>query len=69
MTHRPNGNISVSTTDVLIAMLTSDLRGSWAEGTASQRREHIDPAASSSLPVMAGTEEPEETAPPDAPAS
>lgn len=55
MTHRPHGNINVSSTDVLIAMLTHDLRGSWSEGTASRSREHIDPAGSGPLPAVADT--------------
>lgn len=46
MTTRPNAPISVSSTDILIAMLSSDLRGSWAEaGCALPRREPVDPTA------------------------
>lgn len=54
MTHRPNpnSNLHVSSTDVLIAMLTGDLRGSWAERNALPRREHIDPAGSGALPAV-----------------
>lgn len=57
MTHRSNtnSNINVSSTDVLIAMLTGDLRGSWAERTALPRREHVDPAGSGSLPAITDT--------------
>ena len=39
MTTRPNSPISV--TDVLIAMLSSDLRGSWAERRAFGDEEAI----------------------------
>jgi hypothetical protein len=54
MTPRSNATFSVSSTDLLIAMLSSDLRGSWSEeGFAVRNREHIDPAASSPMPVMA----------------
>jgi hypothetical protein len=61
MTQRTN--TSVTTTDVLIAMLSSDLRGwSGAEGPAVRVREHVDPSASAPLPVMTETEDPEEPA-------
>ena len=63
---RSNGSCNVTTTDVLIAMLSSDLRGSWAEtGGAIHRREQrtgplaADPAAGAPPPAMAGPEEPE----------
>jgi hypothetical protein len=61
MTTRSNGNTHVSSTDVLIAMLSSDLRGSWGEaGCAIRSREHVDPAASSPLPAIGEAGEPEE---------
>ena len=54
MTTRSNGHVNLSSTDVLIAMLTSDLRGSWAEeGFSIRKREHVDPAASTPMPVIA----------------
>ena len=37
MATRSDSNLSVSTADVLVAMLTSDLRGSWAERGAPRR--------------------------------
>lgn len=53
MTPRSNGTVSLSSTDVLIAMLSSDLRGTWIEeGEPARRREHVDPAASSPLPAL-----------------
>ena len=62
MTPRTNGHLSLSSTDVLIAMLSSDLRGSWAEEIFTvQRREHVDPTASTPMPAMAdGTGDPED---------
>jgi hypothetical protein len=68
MTNRPNGNTSVSSTDVLIAMLTHDLRGSWAERRSSRSHEHIDPAGSGPLPAIQGDAELVEPAEPAAPA-
>jgi hypothetical protein len=47
---RSNGNVSVTSTDVLIAMLSSDLRGSWAGSRdrecALRRRVNATPATS-----------------------
>ncbi len=61
MTARSNANISLSSTDVLIAMLSGDLRSAWGEeGCPLRSREHVDPAASSPLPVMGEAEDPEE---------
>jgi len=61
MTLRTNGSSRVSSTDLLIAMLSSDLRGSWGEeGFSIRNRDHIDPAASSPLPVMTESGEPED---------
>ena len=46
MTTRPNAPINVCATDVLIAMLSNDLRGSWAEsGGALPRSEPAEPTA------------------------
>jgi hypothetical protein len=73
MTTRSNGSCSVTSTDVLIAMLSSDLRGSWAETGGPRRGRRpdelaVDPAASASLPVMVEPDEPEPEAPePEAP--
>lgn len=75
MTTRPNAPISVSATDVLIAMLSNDLRGSWAEsGGALPRREPAQPAAeltvapAASSPQIILPEAPEPEAPkPEAP--
>ncbi|HWO21794.1 MAG TPA: hypothetical protein VNO30_23655 [Kofleriaceae bacterium] len=67
MATRPGSNVSVSTADVLIAMLSSDLRGSWAERGAPRRRERGTPVASvPSPPPPAFDEEP---AAPDEPAA
>lgn len=61
MTPRSNGSISLTSTDVLIAMLSSDLRGSWLDdGCAIRSREHVDPSASQPLPVMSEHEGPED---------
>ena len=61
MTPRSNGTISLTSTDVLIAMLSSDLRGSWIEeGCAVRSREHVDPAASQPLPAMGESTDPED---------
>ena len=64
MMTRSNGSHSVTSTDVLIAMLSSDLRSSWRgeEGSASRIREDIDPAASAPLPVMNESGDPEDAA-------
>jgi hypothetical protein len=63
MTLRSNGTPRVSSTDLLVAMLSSDLRGSGSEeGFAIRSREHIDPAASSPLPVMNEHGDPEDPA-------
>lgn len=69
MTTRSNAPINVSSTDVLIAMLSNDLRGSWAEsGGTLPRREPVDPtaalavapAASSPQIILPEAPEPEE---------
>jgi hypothetical protein len=51
----------VSSTDLLVAMLSGDLRSSWdGEGFSIRHREHVDPAASSPLPVMTEPGDPED---------
>jgi hypothetical protein len=65
MMTRSNGSHSVTSTDLLIAMLSSDLRSSWGGergGSAIRIREHADPAASSQLPVTSEPEDPEDPA-------
>jgi hypothetical protein len=60
MPSRPNVHISLSSTDVLIAMLSSDLSGSHGVGglVRSGLREHIDLAAGSGeLPRMSAEHE------------
>lgn len=62
MSSRPNVHISLSSTDVLIAMLSGDLSGSQGVGglVRSASREHIDLAAGSGeLPRMNDEHEPE----------
>jgi hypothetical protein len=62
MLPRSNGNISLTSTDVLIAMLSSDLRGTWLdEGFGIRAREHVDPAASQPMPVMGDPSDPEDS--------
>ncbi len=62
MTPRTNGHISLTSTDVLIAMLSSDLRGTWLdEGCAIRSREHVDPSASQPLPAMGESADPEDS--------
>jgi hypothetical protein len=68
MTRRSNRTISVSSTDVLVAMLSSDLCGSWREQERERKRErerrpirsraHGDPAAGSPLPASSRPEGP-----------
>lgn len=43
MTTRPGS--SVTSTDVLIALLSHDLRGSWADATLASRRRATQPLA------------------------
>ena len=63
MLQRPHANISLSSTDVLIAMLSSDLRGSWLdEGFGLRAREHVDPAASQPMPALGEAADPEDAA-------
>lgn len=66
MAPRSNGNASVSSTDVLIAMLSGDLRGSHGEAREPVRtRAHGEPAAS---PTPTPTPPTVEAGEPEAPA-
>lgn len=63
MPTRPNVHFSLSSTDVLIAMLSSDLSGSYGVGGLVRKgsREHIDLAAGSgAMPRMTDEDEHED---------
>ena len=69
MTQRSNGNLRVSATDVLIAMLSSDLRGSWGGGGPVRSRAHGDPAASAPPAAAPAASAPPPAAEPAEPAA